>query len=91
MSSKWKCNQGYTWRKEDGRHNGGFICNDESSSKHWVLFYFACDFEKVLKDDVGHGGMNIKCCCYFELECHLCVLASWLARSYDGFCYDVGE
>ncbi len=62
MSCKWKCNQGCKWRKEDGRWNCGFMCNDKSFNKHWVLFCFACDFEKVMmEEDVGHGGMNIKC------------------------------
>jgi hypothetical protein len=46
------------WRKEDGKHNDGFMCNDESSSKHWVLFYFVGDFEKVLMEDDGRGGMK---------------------------------
>jgi hypothetical protein len=37
------------------------MCNDESSNKHWVLFCFVGDFEKVvMEEDIGHGGMNIK-------------------------------
>ncbi len=45
---------------ENGRWNGGFMGNHESSSKHCVFFGFVGDFEKVpMEEDVGHGGQLV--------------------------------
>jgi hypothetical protein len=62
------------------------MCNHQSSGKHCVFFGFASNFEKVLmEEDVRHGGMIIKCWCYFELECCLCVFNKLVGRKFWRF------
>jgi hypothetical protein len=58
----------------------------------WVLWQALCvfgfpgDFEKVpMEEDAGHGGMIIKCWCYFDLECCLCAFGKLVGRKFWRF------